>query len=169
MNNIVGTLNLGLRMGDLFAAFMASGLLWLLFGGLLFLWIVDGRVKRELALHAFLASLLAFVVVEMAKNVFPTLRPFHINGDGIKTLTVPNGGSFPSTHSAVAFGLSTAIWLHDKKLGVVFILGAVLVAIGRIVANVHYPIDVVGGGVFGIATALLFDRLHVFGLLKRRK
>ena len=39
--------------------FAASFLIWLMFAGLLVLWIIDGKIKKEEALHALFASLIA--------------------------------------------------------------------------------------------------------------
>ena len=33
--------------------------------------------------------------------------------------------------------------MHDKKVGWVFLLGALVVGVARVLANVHYPIDIV--------------------------
>ncbi len=147
--------------------FIASFLIWFMFAGLLFLWIIDGRIKKERALHAFFASLIAWLLSQVIKNLIPTLRPFEINGSMPMTLTIPFDSSFPSGHSASAFALATSIWLHKKKEGLFFIICAVLVGWGRILGNVHYLRDVLAGVAVGITVAYIVEKVHFFKLLKK--
>jgi undecaprenyl-diphosphatase len=147
--------------------FFASFAIWLMFAGILVLWVADGKIKREEVLHAVLAFIFAWLVAETIKRLIPTLRPFVVNGQGVLTLTKPGDGSFPSGHTASAFALSTTIWLHDKKAGWFYLILASLVGIARILANVHYPVDILGGVVIGILASFLIERVHLFKLLAR--
>lgn len=146
--------------------FLASFLIWFMFGGILALWLIDGRIKKEEALHALISSLTAWIFTQMFKSLIPTQRPFVLEGVLPMTLTVPSDGSFPSGHTAAAFGLATSIWLHDKKLGIVFLTSSFLVGFGRVAGNVHYPIDVFAGAFIGVVTAYIFEKLHLFKLVK---
>ena len=139
-----------------------------MFGGLIYLWIVDGKVKKEVVLHAILASVIAWVIVSIVKSTFPMVRPFQIDGRPPLTITVPGSSTFPSSHSAVAFAIAVSVWFHNKKMGLGFIVLAALVAAGRVVSNVHWIVDVVVGGAVGSATSYLLTRMHLFGLLKRK-
>ncbi len=140
-----------------------------MFAGVLILWVIDGRIKREVALHALISSLAAWVVAAMIKELFPTLRPFQVNGNDALVLFKGHDGSFPSGHTAAAFGLAIGVWLHDKKIGSAFIVGAIIIGASRVLANVHYPIDILGGVVIGTVVAFIVDRLHVYNLLSRKK
>ena len=149
--------------------FIASLLIWVMVLGLLVLWFIDGRVKKELVLHVVVAMIVSWVVSEMIKSFFPVLRPYHVNGKIPMTLTLHDDGSFPSTHSAVAFSLATTVWMHSKKYGLVFVFCAAGVSLGRVLSNVHYPFDVVGGAFFGVLIAMFINKLHVFDLLTKLK
>jgi len=149
--------------------FIASYLLWIMFAAAAALWIIDGRKKKELSLHALFSSILSWVISEMTKTLFPRSRPFLINGEGIKTLTLHFDPSFPSVHSAVAFALAMSIYLHDKKTGRYFLFAAFLVALGRIMANVHYPVDVVFGSLLGVVVSRLLISLHLFKLVGKKR
>ncbi len=146
--------------------FLASFVIWIMFGGLVVLWLIDGRIKKEITLHAIFSSVLAWLMTQMVKSLFPTLRPFITNGNPPLTITVPGDTSFPSGHSAAAFGLAIGIWLHNKKIGTIFVVLAVLVGIGRVLSNVHYTLDVVVGALLGFVVAYVIGRLHMFRLLK---
>lgn len=63
--------------------------------------------------------------------------------------------SFPSGHSAFFFAMATAIYLYNKKWGNWFFIAAILMNVSRIVAGVHYPSDILGGAVVGIAVGYL--------------
>ncbi len=139
-----------------------------MFAGLLFLWLVDGRIKREQVLHAFAAVILVWVITQMLKSLLPTIRPFALDGGFPLTLTMPEDGAFPSSHTAIAFSLAITLLLHNKKLGIVYLISAFLVGLGRILANVHYLLDIVVGGFLGIMVAVMVDRLHLFKLLKTK-
>ena len=155
-------------MNDLIVEFLASFLIYLMFAGLIVLWFIDGKIKKEQVLHALFAAFTAYLITAIIKLVFPTLRPFRVEDLAPLTFTVPNDGSFPSGHSAEAFAVATTIWLHDKKWGIVYMLFALAVGIARVLANVHYPIDIVGGALTGTLVGVVVEKVHLFRFFKKR-
>lgn len=153
---------------DLLITFIASFLIWIMFAGLLVLWVIDGRIKKEQALHALFAAFIGWLITEVIKNMFTTRRPFVTNGGSPITITTPEDAAFPSGHSTAAFALAVSIWLHDKKIGAIYMVSAFLVALGRILANVHYPLDTIVGALIGTLTSVTFDKVHLFSLLKKK-
>lgn len=145
--------------------FLASVLIWLMLAGIIFLWAYDGRIRKEQAIHAFISALFAWLISEMIKEIFPTPRPYQINGQLPLTLTATHSdGAFPSAHTAWAFAMAVTVWLHDKKLGLIFVISAFGVGMGRVLGNVHYMIDILGGVIIGGLTALVINRIHFFNL-----
>lgn len=112
-------------------------------------------------MHAFASSAFAWVIARMLKSLIPTTRPYGLNGESPLTLIIPSGGSFPSSHTAIVFALAVTIYLHNKKLGVLFLIIALLVGIGRVLAKVHFPVDIVGGAILGMLSALFVKRIHL--------
>lgn len=147
--------------------FLASFLLWFMFFGLLVLWFKDGKIKKEQVFHALFAAGSAWIIAHIIKALFPTLRPFQVNGEPVEVIIPLTNGGFPSGHTAAAFALALTIWKHDKKAGIVFLVSAVIVGIARVLANVHYPVDILGGAVLGIIDALVVEKLHFKKLLRR--
>ena len=132
-----------------------------MFLGLLILWVIDGKIKKEQVLHALLAVALAWGLAQVIKAVFPTLRPFELNDLSPLTLLPSSDGAFPSGHSAAAFALATTIWFHNKKMGSVFVIAALIVGAARVWGNVHYPIDILGGAVLGAVVAFVIEKVHL--------
>ena len=145
--------------------FFASVLIWLMAFGLIVLWVIDGKIKKETVIHAIFSCFFAWIITELIKNIFPTLRPFQAQGMVPQTITIPGDGAFPSSHTAVAFALSVTILKHDKKIGVLYIIMSGLVGVARIMASVHYPVDIIAGAVIGTIISRLTSSKHFDRLL----
>src|SRR3990172_3834724 len=105
----------------------ASVLLWVMIAGLVVLWIIDGKIKKEQVVHAVIAMILAWIISEMIKSFFPIPRPFVLDGTTPMVFSIPLSGAFPSSHTAVAFALSVTIWLHNRSWGLVYLVMAFFV------------------------------------------
>ena len=155
-------------MEDLVIIFFATILIWILFLGLIVLWFIDGKIKKEQVAHALFAVTLTFVVITFIKYFFPTLRPYMQNGREIDVLITPIDSSFPSQHTAFAFSLAITIFLHDRKIGLIYLVCALLIGIARVIANVHYPIDILGGALLGTLVAIVVEKTHLFKFLSKK-
>lgn len=74
------------------------------------------------------------------------MRPFESMGVDPGAAYLNNPG-FPSDHALLAMFLVIAVWYatRDKTLTFVMLGLAVLIGVGRIIALVHTPLDVIGG------------------------
>lgn len=147
--------------------YFASFFIYFLFVGLGVLWVIDGKIKKEQVVHALFACLFAFLTAAFIKHFFPTLRPFITNGQGVDVLIRPTDGAFPSEHTVIAFALAVTVFMHDRKVGWFFLAGALAVGVARVLANVHYPIDIVGGAFLGTIVAVIVERLHFLHLVEK--
>ena len=145
--------------------FLASFWIWFLFLGLGILWVIDGKIKKEQVAHALFSSFTAWLIAFSIKTLFPTVRPFLADGRNALTLTVPGDGAFPSEHAAIAFALSVTIFMHNKKVGWFYLISAIVIGVARVLANVHYPVDIVGGALLGTLVAVIVEKTHLFKLL----
>jgi undecaprenyl-diphosphatase len=84
-------------------------------------------------------------------------------------LFAPTDSAFPSAHTALAFGLAITVFLHDKKIGWFYLFGALAVGVARVLANVHYPIDILGGAFIGTLVAVIVEKVHLFQLIKHNR
>ena len=68
----------------------------------------------------------------------------------------PTDYSFPSGHTAASFASVMALYLAgEKKIWIPSLVLAVLIAFSRLYLYVHYPTDVLGGIVAGLAAGAL--------------
>src|SRR3989344_4572688 len=146
-------------MTDLFIVFLAKYLVWALVAFAVLIFFKSRRIIKEIFFSAFLAR---FGFTELIRFFYDRPRPFEV--ENITPLILrEGGGSFPSGHAAFLFALAAAIFIYDKRWGVFFFVGAVLVGLGRIWAGLHWPSDILGGAVIGILTAYavsyLFQKL----------
>lgn len=63
--------------------------------------------------------------------------------------------SFPSDHAVAAFAIALSVALiGGRRMGAFFLAAASVIAITRVFVGLHYPSDVAGGGLVGVAAAL---------------
>lgn len=110
----------------------------------------------------FLLALSAWFLASVLKGVFITLRPQLALG--IEPLIEKEAsGSFPSGHTTGAFALAAGFWLwlryqefYNRRyfwLGAGLTFLALLIGLARVFVGVHFPIDILGGLILGLAVA----------------
>jgi undecaprenyl-diphosphatase len=137
------------------------GRLLIIAGAMLLLWKGE-KDKRILVPLLFLTILLTDQLSSFVlKNLVQRSRPCHlVNGmyvmENLRLLVTCGAGfSFPSSHAANSFAVSTLLTIYYPKFLWAFILFALLVSFSRIYVGVHYPLDVVGGAVTGTLCSLI--------------
>ena len=108
--------------------------------------------KLEILLTIGISSIVArFGITEIIRFFYHRPRPFL--DLPVHQLLTDNAWSFPSGHAAFFFAMATATYLYNKKWGVLFFIGAILITVSRVIAGIHYPSDIIGGALIGIAVA----------------
>ena len=109
---------------------------------------VPGKDRYQTYLRVLMAGLTSYVAAKIAGLIFQPseLRPFELMGVEAGASFLNNPG-FPSDHALFTMAIVLAIWFgaRHRKLACVALLLTLLVAVGRVVALVHTPLDVVGG------------------------
>lgn len=88
---------------------------------------------------------------------FSDLRYYQIENVFIDTKGLVHSYSFPSGHSQLAGSLftATALFFKKYKLSIIMAVLIVLMMMSRVYLGVHYPTDVLVGGVLGIVVAFI--------------
>lgn len=134
-----------------FAQYLAY-LLVVLFLALLFFSQYRKGEKLWILLVAGASSIIAgFVLTPLIRFFYHHPRPFVVLQ--VHQLLTDSSWSFPSRHAAFFFALATALYLYNKKWGTFFFIAAALMGTGRVIAGVHYPSDILGGALIGVAVA----------------
>ena len=110
----------------------------------------------EAAWSAILALVLTTVVALMIQRV----RPYLASSDVRLLIPPPLNSSFPSGHTATAVALACAFFMARRDLGYWAFGAAALVALGRMVAGVHYPTDILGGLGLGLVSYGMVNLIH---------
>jgi len=108
------------------------------------------RQKWELLLVAGASAVIArFGVAELIRFFYHRSRPFSVLP--VHQLLTDSAYAFPSGHATFFFALSTAVYFYNKKWGSGFFIASILITVSRVAAGVHYPSDIIGGAVIGVA------------------
>ena len=147
--------------GDSLIIFFA--LTFALFLVLVFIFSIGiSRISTRQKIYRIIAGGLSALVArygftELIRFLHPRLRPFMI--DHVHQLIAEYGNSFPSGHAAFFFALSAAVFYWDKRLGTFFFAASLMMGIARVAAGVHYPSDIIGGVIVGVASAWIVMRV----------
>ena len=98
--------------------------------------------------RVLMAGLTAYAVAKIAGLLFQPsgLRPFEELGVDPGASFLENPG-FPSDHALFTMAITLAIWFSTKRraLTIAALVLTLAVCVGRIVALVHTPLDIIGG------------------------
>ncbi|MBI4089009.1 phosphatase PAP2 family protein [Candidatus Kaiserbacteria bacterium] len=151
LNGIVGQS----RFLDGLVIFLASYLGYILVALLSFLLYFSQYQRRE-KLQIFFVAIISSVIAragitELIRYLYHRPRPFAELP--VNELFTDTAWSFPSGHATFFFALAMAVYLYNKKWGIFFFGAALLITTSRVIAGIHYPSDILGGAVIGIAVA----------------
>lgn len=105
------------------------------------------------------AGLTAYLLAKLLGSVYQPaeMRPFELLGVTAGASYLDNPG-FPSDHALFTTFLTLAVWFETgkRKLSMILASLTLLVCIGRVLALVHTPLDVIGGVIVACIGSLWF-------------
>lgn len=120
--------------------------------GLALAWKLNNRRWMQILAAAMIASTLAGIIANASRLTTGRTRPrespkiaqgfygpWH---NGRLTIGDPPYNSFPSGHTATAFGFAGVIVMASPAVGIVALVGAGMIAWSSIIVGVHHPSDV---------------------------
>ena len=126
---------------------------------LLFLFTVPKKARKHIGWFIFQtlpAIIISYGVVRILKFLFEIPRPCF----GLSFC--PTTYSFPSGHAGVIFAATTILSLHykNKRFTYLLFIFSCLVALSRIMLNVHRLEDIVFGSLIGLVTGFLVQKAY---------
>lgn len=121
--------------------------------------------QANLALELTLGTLSLALLVEVLKELTNQARPYLIHAEARVIGWRAPGRSFPSGHTAQAFFLMTMLnfqWQATLPVTILLYTTAVAVGITRMYVGAHFPRDVVGGSILGMAWGIFFILIDPF-------
>ena len=106
-------------------------------------------------------SLSDSVSSKLVKPNVKRVRPCHTFEDVNLLIRCGSGYSFTSSHATNHFALGTFFLLSlgfiMKNWKYLFILWALAISLSQVYVGVHYPLDILGGGILGILCGILVN------------
>lgn len=121
----------------------------------LFFW---RKGRLDLWLWSIATALAAYLTKPLIGLLHFRFRPFVMDGINRLIDKTSTETSFPSGHTLIAFALAFSIFWFNKKWGAVFLAGALVVGLSRIIVGVHYPSDVAAGIIIAFVLSLVVKR-----------
>ncbi len=131
---------------------------------LLYLLIFDGKRGRFAAVAAVLAVAIADqAAATIIKPIVSRIRPCHLIEQVHILVDCSQGLSFPSAHATNTAAVAALLSLIYSKARWYLIGYAALVSFSRISVGVHYPFDVIGGAIIGVAVGIAVYQFYKLG------
>ncbi|HYG83682.1 MAG TPA: phosphatase PAP2 family protein [Verrucomicrobiae bacterium] len=130
-----------------------------LLGAFALLFRVPNRQRLQAYSRIVMAGLTALLIAKLVAAIWQPseVRPFIEKGVEAGAAYLNNPG-FPSDHALFAAAIVLAVYFETPMKKLALVLGGLtlLMALGRVLALVHTPLDIVGGLLFAAVGALWY-------------
>jgi undecaprenyl-diphosphatase len=120
-----------------------------------YLVVKGGRQGRWVVFCTILLIAMTDASATALRSYFQRVRPCQAL-QGVRLLVgCSDSFAFPSNHATNAFALAAFLAVSHRKVAIPLFVLAAIVGYSRIYVGVHYPSDVIGGAILGVALALV--------------
>jgi undecaprenyl-diphosphatase len=148
----VGSLFHGVEQASIPVMVVLTGLLW-------FCSRPGGDRKWKLACGSgYAAAALGYVIAFAIHHIYDRARPYEAHAIR-HPWSSSTDASFPSDHTSLSFAIAFAVLAFDTAAGVLFLVVAAIIGVGRLFIGAHYPGDVLAGVGVGLVAAVIVVRL----------
>lgn len=149
------TLDLIIRLIADFAVFPV-----VLLGGYALVFKIPKGSRFEAYSRVLMAGLTSYLIAKFIATIFQPsdLRPFELLGVDPGAAYLDNPG-FPSDHALFVTAILAAVWFETRNKTISITIGVfvLLVCIGRVLALVHTPLDVIAGVAIALFGAIWYS------------
>jgi undecaprenyl-diphosphatase len=135
------------------ASRLGDGVFW--YTLLLALWLRDPLDSSHALFHILSVALIGTLLYKFIKGKTLRPRPFNVYPSIVCVGKALDQFSFPSGHTLHAVSFSILIVAHYPALFWLVVPFSLLVALSRPILGLHYPSDVLAGGLLGAGIAIL--------------
>jgi undecaprenyl-diphosphatase len=142
--------------------FIAEYLYLIIIGISLYAFIkIDQKNRKNIFLFSTATLVLSFFLSRILNYFIQSPRPFVVD-PSINSLFyhIPNNG-FPSDHTLLTMSLAALVYMFNRQLGIILSIGAVLIGVSRVVAQVHHPVDIFGSIMIAWVASLLMYYIFI--------
>ncbi|GAB5492589.1 MAG: hypothetical protein Phog2KO_28040 [Phototrophicaceae bacterium] len=120
--------------------------------GLIF-WAISKRHGIRLVFALIIIGIVSFAL----KDIMMRPRPYAVS-DLVRPVFEADGYGIPSGHTSLAVMIwgYIALWLRKGWVWVLAVAYMLLQGVGRMIAGVHYPQDIVAGFILGVVTLAIY-------------
>ncbi len=120
---------------------------------------INNNKRIESYTRILVAGLTTYLLAKLISVIFqPAIeRPFEALGTTAGASFLNNPG-FPSDHMLFATAIVCAVWFETKNKRISLILAGltILVGLGRVLALVHTPVDIIGGIIIALVGSIWY-------------
>jgi undecaprenyl-diphosphatase len=158
-------------IGDFLIIFFGKYFIYVVFA--LFAYAAYRAHRKQKSTAAFRPYFGALIAASVAYGVANAIRFFYHHPRPFITFPISHlltdaSYSFPSVHTIVLFSLAMATYFFNKRFSYFIFAAGIVVGVARVAGGVHYPSDILGGIVLGIATSSILHWLYTKTRFSRR-
>ena len=114
-----------------------------------------GSARMAAALWAPLGVLLAVGLNQPIVHAVDEARPYAVLPHALVLVHRSTDASFPSDHAVMAGACAAGLFAVHRRLGLLTLVLAILMAFARVYVGAHYPLDVAAGLLLGALITLV--------------